>query len=146
MIGLVTGCATQSSILPADQRDTGFTSHLPCFMIGCAVESEVLPVYRSVSAFEGAAHVSTTRVYAEAPAGVETLRLFHQAASGLTELAAVQSAVERQAREFCYEKEQAAEKLQITTSNPFYIMGNLPRVELIFACVDSTWQQLNPPY
>ncbi len=69
-------------------------------------------------------------------AGVETHRVFHQGATGFTPISAVRSSAMARAVEFCKFKEQVPYLVEETTSKPPHILGNWPRIELVFSCVE----------
>ena len=53
--------------------------------------------------------------------------------------------MEERARQFCADKEKSLHVLESEQSNPPYILGNFPRMELIFMCEEmkSTAKQAN---
>jgi hypothetical protein len=68
--------------------------------------------------------------------GSEEFRVFHQGASGFVPLTAVRSSAEQRAIDFCGQRGQEIKLLRETHSKPPHILGNFPRVELVFICAD----------
>lgn len=66
--------------------------------------------------------------------GSEEFRVFHQGASGFVPLGAVRSSAEKRASDFCGQRSQEMKLLRETHSKPPHILGNFPRVELVFIC------------
>jgi len=70
--------------------------------------------------------------------GEESYRVFQQAATGFVSLQSVRSGVEELATTHCERKGKAMHGLAETAAKPPYILGNFPRVELVFECVAKT--------
>jgi hypothetical protein len=68
--------------------------------------------------------------------GSETYRVFNQAATGFTSLQSVREDTEQRATAFCDRKGKVMESVRETTSTPPYILGNFPRIEIVFDCVE----------
>lgn len=70
--------------------------------------------------------------------GAEVYRAFYQggSGSGFVSVSNVREAVEEMATKHCARKGKAARPLQETTSKPPHVLGNFPRVEWLFECVD----------
>lgn len=69
----------------------------------------------------------------------ERYRIFHQASSGFSGTSGIRRSATERANEFC--KNKSANKKMLTvsehTASPPYVLGNFPRIEIIFVCVDS---------
>jgi hypothetical protein len=63
-------------------------------------------------------------------------RIYHRAASGFVSIQAIRETAEKRATEFCEERGKAMIVVGEQISNPPYILGNFPSIEIIFACVD----------
>lgn len=63
-------------------------------------------------------------------------RIYGRAASGFVPIGAERDGEEERARKFCNDKGKDLELLASEQSNPPYILGNFPRVEFIFMCID----------
>jgi hypothetical protein len=69
--------------------------------------------------------------------------VFQQGATGFVSIQSVRDDAEQRADDFCKRKTGGGvmESLQETTANPPFILGNFPRVEIVFDCapnVEST--------
>jgi hypothetical protein len=63
-------------------------------------------------------------------------RIFQQGATGFVPISAIRSDLEAQAEKFCERQGKVMFPLGSSISHPPYILGNFPRMELVFACVD----------
>jgi hypothetical protein len=89
----------------------------------------------SKSGFEGAVYSGGSIELAQNP-GVEEFRVFHQGASSFVPVGAVRQSAEGRAAEFCANSGKHMLVFSEKHSTPPHILGNFPRVELIFGCVD----------
>jgi hypothetical protein len=105
------------------------------FLAGCAVTSPIQPASSSKSAFDGAVYKGETVTTGTATPGSETYRVFIQGATGFVPIQAVRDDAEQRAKEFCGRKGKEMESLSETVAKPPYILGNWPRVEIVFDCV-----------
>jgi hypothetical protein len=103
--------------------------------LGCGTSSTIQPVSRSKSGFEGAAFPGELHVVAEDNSRNERYRVFEKAATGFVSLEAVREGAEQRADAFCERQGLATKVLTEHTSKPPHILGNFPRVELVFMCV-----------
>jgi Short C-terminal domain len=108
---------------------------LPGILVGCAVNAPIQPVSTSKSAFAGAVYKGTTVTTGSATPGNEVYRVFVQGATGFVSMGSVREDAEQRAKDFCDRKGKAVESLSETTANPPYILGNFPRIEIVFDCV-----------
>jgi hypothetical protein len=67
---------------------------------------------------------------------VEEFRVFEEGATGFVSMGSVRDSAEQRATDFCSRKGKAMESFRETTATPPYILGNFPRVEIIFGCLD----------
>jgi len=67
--------------------------------------------------------------------GNEAYRVFIQGASGFVAIGAVRDEAEQRAKEFCGRTAKSMHSLSETTAAPPYILGNYPRIEIVFDCV-----------
>ena len=105
-------------------------------LAGCSVTSPVQSASTSKSAFEGAVYKGqTVTVNAGAP-GNPTYRVFQQGATGFVSIQSVREDAEQRATAFCDRKGKVMESLTETTATPPYILGNFPRIEIVFDCID----------
>jgi hypothetical protein len=101
----------------------------------CAVTSPIQPADTSKSAFADAVYKGhTTNIKPETP-GNPAYRAFIQGATGFVSMDSVRDDAEERAKEFCDRKGKVMESLTETTATPPYILGNFPRIEIVFDCV-----------
>jgi hypothetical protein len=105
------------------------------FLVGCEVTGPIQPAESTKSAFDAAVYKGTTVTVKPAPAGAETYRVFIKGATGFVSMSSVRSDAEQRATEFCDRRGKEMESLTETTSNPPYILGNFPRIEIVFHCI-----------
>ena len=103
---------------------------------GCANTTTVQPAATSKSGFEGAVFSGRTLDVEPAVVGAEKFRVFQQGATGFVSVQNVRADVESIATDFCGRKSKAMHAVSETVSVPPHILGNFPRLELTFQCVD----------
>lgn len=103
---------------------------------GCSSEGPVQPAASSRSEFEGAFYSGETATISLGTPGNEEYRVFSQGASSFVSVASVRANAVQRADAFCERKGKIMNPLRETTSKPPHILGNFPRVEIIFECVD----------
>lgn len=108
---------------------------LTILAVGCASSSTIQPANASRSHFEGAVYGGELNVVAEDKSGSEQYRVFEQGATGFVSLQSVRETAEQRANEFCGKQAGVPKTLTEHTSKPPHILGNFPRVELVFICV-----------
>lgn len=102
---------------------------------GCASAPPIQDAARSESAFAHAAYKGET-VQLRAPTpGMEAFRIFDRGATGFVSLQVVRANAQRRADEFCGRKGNVADTITESASVPPHILGNWPRIELVFECV-----------
>ncbi len=104
-------------------------------LTGCAKSSTIQPVKMSESGFSGAVFSGETNKIAMPTHGEEQFRIFHHAATGFVSVGTIRNSAETRATEFCKRKNKSLNVVQETTSTPPHILGNFPRIELIFECL-----------
>jgi hypothetical protein len=68
--------------------------------------------------------------------GAEAYRVFIQGATGFVSMSSVRDDAEQRAAAFCRAKgEKRWDAIEETTANPPYILGNFPRIEIVFQCL-----------
>ena len=105
-------------------------------LLGCASSSPIQPASTSRSGFEGAVYGGETVKISANTDGGEEYRIFHQGASSFVSVQIVREDVEARGKEFCDRKGKIMKSLQETTSKPPHILGNFPRVEIVFECIE----------
>jgi len=109
---------------------------LSSILAGCAVTAPIQPASSSKSGFDGAVYKGATVVTGTAAPGNESYRVFIQGATGFVSIQSVRDDAEQRAKDFCDHKGNAFESLTETTAVPPYVLGNFPRVEIVFDCVE----------
>ena len=120
------------------QVNTSFvalSAALSYFLSGCSATPPIQPASSSKSAFAGAVYKGKTVTVSAGTPGNEAYRVFNEGATGFVSISSVRDAAETRANYFCYRKGKAMESLQETTAQPPYILGNFPRVEIVFDCI-----------
>lgn len=105
-------------------------------LTACASTPPVQPVATSRSQFEGAVYGGETTQIAKPTPGVEAFRAFYQGGSGFISVSSVRGTVEEMATQHCARQGKVIRPLQETTSQGPHILGNFPRVELVFECAE----------
>ena len=103
---------------------------------GCSAASPIQPASSSKSAFEGAVYKGETVTVSAGTPGTEAYRVFNQAATGFVSIQSVRDDTEQRAKEFCDRKGKEMESIRETTATPPFVLGNFPRVEIVFDCVN----------
>ena len=101
------------------------------FLCGCGTATPIQKYSESKSSFGKNPTITSNTI----PEG-DLYRIYHRAASGFVSIQAIRETAERRATEFCEGQGKAMRVVGEQISNPPYILGNFPRIELIFACVD----------
>jgi putative oligomerization/nucleic acid binding protein len=102
----------------------------------CAVTSPIQSASTSKSAFEGAVYKGRTVIINPGTPGNPAFRVFIQGATGFVSMQSVRDDAEQRATAFCDRKGKAMESLTETTATPPYILGNFPRIEIVFDCIE----------
>lgn len=101
------------------------------FLSGCGTATPIQKYSESKSHF-GKNPILITKDIPEAG----LYRTYHRAASGFVSIQAIRETAERRASGFCERQGKAMKVVGEQISNPPYILGNFPRIEIVFACVD----------
>jgi len=107
-------------------------------LVGCAASSTIQRADKSKSAFEDAVYEGEEFDIGDDVAGAVKYRIFHQGSTGFTSVQSVRVSATNRAKDFCERKGKAMQAVKERTSVPPHILGNFPRIEIIFACVDTT--------
>jgi hypothetical protein len=103
-------------------------------LTACASTTAVQPASTSKSTFEGAVFTGETVTLSKPTPGEESYRLFQQGATGFVSMQSVRSTVEERATAHCNIKGKTMHGLEEKASTPPYILGNFPKLELVFEC------------
>jgi hypothetical protein len=98
---------------------------------GCATSSPIQRYSESTSAFDPGPvlmshHIAESDVY----------RIYQRGGSGFVSIPSLRKSVEKRAAEFCERQGKGMLVLGEKISEPPYILGNFPRIEMVFACVE----------
>jgi len=104
--------------------------------MGCAETSPIEPAANSKSHFADAAYRGESAVTGAATQGNELYRVFVQGATGFVSIQSVRDEAEQRATQFCDRMGKTMESLSETTAKTPYILGNFPRVEIVFDCAE----------
>lgn len=117
-----------------------------CFASGilsaCGTTSAIQPVASSKSQFDS----GEVAVIATAAPGEEEFRVFERGASGFVPVSALRSDEEERATEFCKRQAKAMKPLREIASKPPHVLGNFPRLELVFTCAEPPATAEDPRY
>ena len=104
----------------------------------CAVTSDIQKVSESESHFEDAVYEGRDYYIAEEKVEGEQYRVFHQASTGFSGTSGIRQTATLRAQKFCKEMDgdKVMFKVSEHTASPPYILGNFPRIEIIFVCVE----------
>lgn len=107
-------------------------------VVGCASSPSIQPTASSKSPFDSAVYPGEQATLSTNTSGAEEYRVFRQGATGFVPLEAVREDSERGMTDFCARKGKAPQPLRERVSVPPHVLGNFPRVEIAFACIDKT--------
>ena len=96
---------------------------------GCGLSSQP---HKSLNSSYGG---ETLTINASSP-DVEEYRVFHQGATGFVSVQTVRDDAEQRATAFCERKNKVFKPIREAISKPPHILGNFPRIEIVFGCVD----------
>ena len=102
-----------------------------CFMAGCAYETPIQRYSESGSKF----HSPTVLMSNNIPEK-DIYRVFEQGATGFVPISSLREDLEARAEKFCDRQGKGMLVLGENLSHPPYILGNFPRMEIVFASVD----------
>ena len=103
---------------------------------GCADSPAIQAASSSKSKFGDSVYHGESVTVSTTPPGIEEYRVFQEGATGFVSIESVRETAEQRATEFCERSGKVMKSLRETTAEPPFILGNFPRVEIIFGCVD----------
>jgi hypothetical protein len=102
-------------------------------LAACSVSAPIQPVAMNASALEGAGQrISVLPI----PTDHAAYRVFNQAGCAFVSMQSERAQAEQRANAFCGQKDKAMETLEETVAYAPYVWGHLPRIEIVFDCVD----------
>ncbi len=109
---------------------------LSAYLFGCATASPIQKASTSKSAFDDAVYDGEGVIVNDDISDDDAYRIFHQAATGFVSIQSIRVSSEKRANQFCEKKGKVMHALREHTSTPPHILGNFPRIEIIFACIE----------
>ena len=110
------------------------------FANGCSTSSSIRKYSESKSHFRG-----KPTIVSDAPSGADLYRVYQRGATGFVSIQSVRQTAERRAVEFCERQGKTMRVITEQVSNPPYILGNFPRIEIVFACLDKPQIESSAP-
>jgi exonuclease III len=100
--------------------------------------SKIEKASESQSHFKGAVYEGQDFFVSEKEIEGEKYRIFHQASTGFAGTSGIRRSATRRANKFCQSKGNNKKMFTVSehTAKPPYILGNFPRIEIIFVCLD----------
>jgi len=77
--------------------------------------------------------------------GPDTFRIFKQGSTGFVGSDKIKSDVMLQASQYCAERGKTMQVVNVITGQPPYILGNFPKAEIQFRCVDPSAAKVTGP-
>lgn len=109
---------------------------LPLVIGGCAVSTPIESAEDSGSEFDNALIYGGERTQVQDPLpDAELHRVFHRGSTGFTPVSAVRNSAMQRVVEFCQQEGKEPYIVEEATSKPPHILGNWPRAEIVFSCV-----------
>jgi hypothetical protein len=104
---------------------------------GCATASFIESAQTTKSPFDKALIYKGSRTQVNPPLeGEKQYRIFHRGATGFTPQSAVRKSAMNRVNEFCEQKGKVPYIIEETRSRGWHVLGNWPRAEFVFSCVD----------
>jgi hypothetical protein len=98
---------------------------------GCATSSPVQRYSESSSGFS-----EPPQLISHSYPAKDIYRIYHRAATGFVSIQSIREAAEQRATEFASRQGKSFVVLGEKISEPPYILGNFPRIEIVFALID----------
>ncbi len=109
------------------------------FFGSCAGSAPVQRFVESKSAFGKNPSLSRRDI-----AVTQLYRVYEQGATGFVPMPAVRESAEKRAQDFCGREGKGMLAVGEQISHPPYILGNFPRIEIVFACIDKSLPTRQP--
>jgi hypothetical protein len=113
-------------------------------LLSCAYASPIEPAATSKSPFWWFGWGDPVQVASEVPSG-EQFRISHRGSTGFTSVTSVRQSAESRADQFCERKNGVVYPVTEQSSSGPQILGNFPRFELVFVCVEKPAAKAVPP-
>ena len=79
------------------------------------------------------------------PIGPETFMVSRQAATGFSGLGTLKAEAIQEANQYCIKQNKYIRVVNTSESSPPYVLGNFPRAEVQFMCLDKSDAELTRP-
>ncbi|PCJ84625.1 MAG: hypothetical protein COA54_13250 [Thiotrichaceae bacterium] len=106
-------------------------------LASCSTSSTIKKASESKSAFDDAVYEGEEYIVNNDISDEEAYRVFHQAATGFVSIQSIRGSAEKRAIDFCKRQGKEMLALRERTSSPPHILGNFPRIEIVFACIEN---------
>lgn len=116
-------------------KRTVVVATLAFMLAACGSSAPIQRVSDSQSNF-GSVYKGETTIIRTDTSGATQYRAFSQGGTGFVSISAVRSDAENRADEFCKQENKVARTLSEQMSTPPYVLGNFPKMEIIFICVE----------
>lgn len=100
-------------------------------LVGCATSSPIKRYSQSQSEFR-----TGPELIEHGYPDKNIYRIYHRAATGFVSIQSIRQAAEQRAQQFCEQQGKGMVVLGEKISEPPYILGNFPRIEIVFAAID----------
>jgi len=108
------------------------------FFTGCAKTTPIMEASKLKSVFTNAIYSGEKIQVSNNNKGLIEYRIFEQAETGFVPISQVRENIEKRANKYCEQRNLAYRAIQEQTSVPPHILGNFPRVEIIFVCEEAS--------
>ena len=102
-------------------------------LLGCATSSPIQRFSESESHFNKPPELLSHEL-----AEKDIFRIYHRASTGFVSIQSIRQAAEERAENFAKRQGKTILVLGEKISSPPYILGNFPRIEIVFALIDET--------
>ncbi len=104
---------------------------------GCSSMSAIEKESESESHFKDAVYEGKDFYISDDEISGDRYRIFHQASTGFSGTSGIRKSAIQRANEFCRKIDRNQRMLTVSehTASPHYILGNFPRIEIIFVCM-----------
>lgn len=109
---------------------------------GCGISGPIKSA-RSSSGFDGAVYSGRTDTLNKPTDNSESYRVFNQAATGFSTVDAQMGDAYERATRFCDSNGKKMRALEETRSTGLHALGNFPRAELVFECINNSSSKSN---
>ena len=106
-------------------------------LVACSTSSTIKKASESKSAFDDAVYEGEEYLVNNEIPDEDAYRIFHQAATGFVSIQSIRGSAEKRASDFCKRQGKEMFALRERTSSPPHILGNFPRIEIVFACIEN---------